>query len=147
MRAECEPSDDDAMDDEGDGGEGVDGEVEDADGRSPNNDAQSENGPASVTSSACASVKCVYARAKPTPIITQMFLPHRHGIQYWYSQLMTKTAWRDQRPSSFITRNDNGVGTLKYECELRGILPEGGEYVLLEGDLKKNYQLPDRIKE
>ena len=90
----------------------------------------------------------VYARSDATrPVIVDWLLPDKHGDQYFYQLLLLNVPFRSEMPVDFIS-TENASGTLREECQLRGIIPpddQGGIEARLRSDATKRYFTEEQI--
>ena len=93
--------------------------------------------------------KWVVARESRRPVWYDWMLPSKHGALYFYQRLLLRTPWRDSLPESFIkSYTTNPLGSLRRECELRGVLGTGedGLREAVTGDAARRCFSPESVE-
>ena len=93
--------------------------------------------------------KWVVARESVRPVWYDWMLPSKHGTLYFYQRLLLKTPWRDSTPESFIeSYTTNPLGSLRRECELRGVLEVGDDGLreAVTGDATRRRFSPESVE-
>ena len=83
------------------------------------------------------------------PVWYDWMLPSKHGTLYFYQRLLLKTPWRDSTPESFIeSYTTNPLGSLRRECELRGVLEVGDDGLreAVTGDATRRRFSPESVE-
>ena len=91
----------------------------------------------------------VVARESVRPVWYDWMLPSKHGTLYFYQRLLLRTPWRDSTPESFIeSYTTNPLGSLRRECELRGVLATGedGLREAVTGDAARRRFSPESVE-
>ena len=93
--------------------------------------------------------RCVVRRARPRPVWYDWLVPSKHKELYYYQQLLLKTTWRDATPEALIASYDaNPTGSLRAECELRGIIPTGEQALreVIASEAEARHFAPDAVQ-
>ena len=87
----------------------------------------------------------VVPRITLRPVIYDFKLPDKHGMEYYYQKLLLNIPFRDATPSALVDYTNNPHGTLKQECIVRNLIPEGDLVATVTKDAEDRLFSPEQV--